>query len=65
MPVSAASIEGLWVCGRDALLLRRLEKMDPTAGGRAVYSAAISRLARLYLGAAEGRGQCDHVIELA
>lgn len=49
---------------RDALFLRRLEKMDSTTGGRAVYTVAISRITHLYLGVAEVRGQCEHLIEL-
>lgn len=63
MALSAASIEGLWVSCKDALFLRRLEKMDSTTGGRAVYTVAISRPPHLYLGAAAVRGQCDHPIE--
>lgn len=37
--------------------------MDSTTGGRAVYTVANSRPSHLYLGAAEVRGQCDHLIE--
>lgn len=39
--------------------------MDSTTGGRAVYTVANSRPSHLYLGAAEVRGQCDHLIEFA
>lgn len=42
---------------QDALFLWKLEKVDPAAGRRAVYFVAVSRLAPVYLGAAEVRGQ--------
>lgn len=37
--------------------------MDSTTGRRAVYTVANSRPSHLHLGAAEVRGQCDHLIE--
>lgn len=64
MAWSAASPEGLWVFCKDALLLRRLEKMDSTTGGRAVHTVAVSRPTHLYLGAAKVRGQWDHLVNL-
>lgn len=60
MALSAARIEGLWLPCKDALFLRRLEKVDSTTGGRAVYTVAVSRPTRLYLGAAAVRGRCNH-----
>lgn len=38
--------------------------MDSAAGGGAVYTVAISRPTRLYLGAAEVSGQWDHLFIL-
>lgn len=64
MDLSAARGQGLTGSCKDALFLRELEKMDSTTGGRAVYTVAISGPTHLYLGAAEVRGQCDHLPEL-
>lgn len=52
-------------CRRHALLLRGLEKMDSASGGHAVHTAAPSRAALLYLGAAEVGGKMTQLIQFS